>query len=101
MIDRDALAERKPKLISILIAAALCFFLDLSSYGQEHQHHHPSEKPRNESGGMKIEFPDVELLDQEDKPIHFYSDLIKGRVVAINFIFTTCTTICPPMGATF
>ena len=45
--------------------------------------------------------PDVELLDQDGRKIHFYSDLVKGRVVVINFIFTTCTTICPPLGATF
>ena len=33
--------------------------------------------------------------------MRFYSDLVKGKVVVINFIFTTCTTICPPLGATF
>ena len=33
--------------------------------------------------------------------VRFYSDLVEGKVVAINTIFTTCTTICPPMGATF
>jgi protein SCO1/2 len=33
--------------------------------------------------------------------VRFYTDLVKGRVVAVNFIFTTCTTICPPLGATF
>ena len=48
-----------------------------------------------------MSIPDVELLDQDGQKVHFYSDLVKGRVVAINFIFTTCTTICPPMGATF
>jgi protein SCO1/2 len=26
---------------------------------------------------------------------------VKGKVVAVQFIFTTCTTICPPLGATF
>jgi cytochrome oxidase Cu insertion factor (SCO1/SenC/PrrC family) len=51
------------------------------------------------SGKMTI--PDVELLDQDGRKIHFYSDLVKGKTVAINFIFTTCTTICPPLGATF
>jgi protein SCO1 len=45
--------------------------------------------------------PDVELVDQHGKKVHFYSDLIKGRVVAINTIFTTCTTICPENGAKF
>ena len=49
----------------------------------------------------KMVIPDVEVLDQDGKNIHFYSDLIKGKTVAINFIFTNCTTICPPLAATF
>ena len=40
-------------------------------------------------------------MDQHGKKVHFYSDLVKGKVVAINAIFTTCTTICPLMGANF
>lgn len=48
-----------------------------------------------------MNIPDIELLDQNGRKIHFYTDLVKGRTVAINFIFTTCTTICPPLGATF
>lgn len=48
-----------------------------------------------------MNIPDVELLDQDGHKIHFYTDLIKDETVAINFIFTTCTTICPPLGATF
>lgn len=49
----------------------------------------------------KMNIPDVELLDQNGRKLHFYTDLVKGHAVAINFIFTTCTTICPPLGATF
>jgi len=49
----------------------------------------------------KLLIPDVEVLDQEGNQLHFYSDLIKGKTVAINFIFTNCTTICPPLAATF
>lgn len=45
--------------------------------------------------------PDVALTDQNGRGVHFYSDLVKGNVVAINFIFTSCTTICSPMGANF
>jgi protein SCO1/2 len=45
--------------------------------------------------------PDVKVLDQNGKALHFYSDLVRGKVVVINFVFTTCTTICPPLGATF
>jgi cytochrome oxidase Cu insertion factor (SCO1/SenC/PrrC family) len=49
----------------------------------------------------KGKIPDVEVLDQDGHAIHFYTDLIKGKTVAINFIFTNCTTICPPLAATF
>ena len=49
----------------------------------------------------KMVIPDVEVLDQNGNAVHFYSDLIKGKTVAINFIFTNCTTICPPLAATF
>jgi cytochrome oxidase Cu insertion factor (SCO1/SenC/PrrC family) len=56
----------------------------------------------NISGPTKtLMIPDVEVLDQEGHALHFYSDLIKGKTVAINFIFTNCTTICPPLAATF
>lgn len=45
--------------------------------------------------------PDVRVYDQNGARINFYADLVKGKTVAINFIFTTCTTICPPLTATF
>jgi cytochrome oxidase Cu insertion factor (SCO1/SenC/PrrC family) len=45
--------------------------------------------------------PDIVVYDQNGKRLNFYNDLIKGKTVAINFIFTTCTTICPPLTATF
>jgi len=48
---------------------------------------------------MKI--PNAAVVDQDGKQLNFYYDLIKGKTVAINFVFTTCTTICPPLTATF
>lgn len=59
----------------------------------------PAPAPVAARKGMLI--PDVEVLDQHGNELHFYSDLIKGKTVAINFIFTNCTTICPPLAATF
>lgn len=45
--------------------------------------------------------PDITVYNQNGRRLNFYTDLVKGRTVAINFIFTTCTTICPPLTATF
>jgi protein SCO1/2 len=44
---------------------------------------------------------DIVLWNQDGERIHFYRDLIEGKVVAINTIFTTCLTICPIMGLYF
>ena len=48
-----------------------------------------------------IDIPDVPVLDQEGRKLLFRTGLVEGKVVAINFIFTNCTTICPPLAATF
>ncbi len=41
------------------------------------------------------------LVDQDGKRVDFYNDLVKGRVVAINFIYTTCPSVCPMQGNQF
>lgn len=48
-----------------------------------------------------LSIPDVPVVTQDGREVRFYSDLVAGRTVAMNFIFTTCTTVCPPMGAYF
>ena len=40
-------------------------------------------------------FPNVELITQEGKKVRFYDDLIKGKVVALELIYTTCKYNCP------
>ena len=40
-------------------------------------------------------FPNVELITQDGKKVRFYEDLIKGKVVAIELMYTTCKYNCP------
>jgi protein SCO1 len=40
-------------------------------------------------------FPNVTLTTQDGVKVRFYDDLIKGKVVAINLIYTTCKYSCP------
>jgi protein SCO1/2 len=71
-----------------------------------HRHHRSAlaapaapETPKPAVEGLDV--PDVPVLDQEGRRLLFRTDLVQGRVVAVNFLFTNCTTICPPLGATF
>jgi len=42
-------------------------------------------------------FLDVPLVTHEGRKVRFYSDLIKGRTIFLNFLYTVCTAeaICP------
>jgi protein SCO1 len=40
-------------------------------------------------------FPNAVLTDQDGRKLKFYDDLIKGKVVALSFIYTKCKDVCP------
>ena len=40
-------------------------------------------------------FPDVVLRNQDNKKFRFYEDIVKDKVVTINFFFGKCQEICP------
>lgn len=46
-------------------------------------------------------FGDIRLIDQDGREMRLYSDLIEGKVVVIDVMFTACTGACPIMSSTF
>lgn len=73
-------------------AAAFCFLVGSGSSASED----PALLDR--SGGARWGahyFPDVVLTTHEGKRVRFFSDLIEGKVVVINFFYTTCPDVCP------
>ena len=40
-------------------------------------------------------FPNVQLITHEGKKVRFYDDLIKDKIVVINFMYAKCEGICP------
>ena len=40
-------------------------------------------------------FPNVELVTHEGRKVRFYDELLKGKQVAINLIYTECKEVCP------
>jgi len=40
-------------------------------------------------------FPNVELTTQDGQKVHFYDDLLKGKIVVIDLIYTRCVDSCP------
>jgi protein SCO1 len=50
---------------------------------------------------VKVNLVDATLVDQDVRPVKFASQAIGDRIVAINFIYTTCNTMCPLVSAIF
>lgn len=50
---------------------------------------------RAPGSSARVEVPDVELVDQDGKPVRVRSLLQSGKPVVVSFVFTTCTTVCP------
>lgn len=48
-----------------------------------------------------LAIPDASVFNQEGREIKFYTDLVKDKVVLINFIYTTCEAACPMSGERF
>ncbi len=44
-------------------------------------------------------FPNVPLRTQDNKKVHFYDDLIKNKIVTINFFYAKCEGVCPGITA--
>lgn len=48
-----------------------------------------------------IDLRDRTLIDQDGREVRFVSDVIGDRIVVMDFVYTTCTTICPVLSALF
>ena len=59
-----------------------------------HDHSHMTSEKSSAAANY---FSDVELINQDGKKVHFYSDILKGKTVVVNAFFTSCTSVCPPM----
>jgi protein SCO1/2 len=84
-------------LVLLGVMAALPIIGGAGSFRSETQ----SETKRTRTPGEVAAsyFPNNVLINQNNQSVHFFDDLLKGKTVLINLMFTTCTGICPTMTA--
>jgi protein SCO1/2 len=51
--------------------------------------------PTTAAAPSRTPIPNVPVLDQEGRAHRFYDDLVKDRVVLVNFFYTSCGETCP------
>src|SRR5262249_20780545 len=57
--------------------------------------------PPTSAAPMSYTVPAVRLVRDDGKPVSLPEEMNDGRPVVLNFIFTTCSSICPLMSQVF
>lgn len=74
---------------------------DPAAHDKHAAHRAAMQKTRYTATTENYATPDVELIDQLGTSVSLQALLETDQPIVLNFIFTTCTTICPVMTATF
>lgn len=65
---------------------------------------HDGHRPAASGGAAsktRVRLVDVELTDQSRKRALLARDIVGGRIVIANFVFTTCSSVCPVISGVF
>jgi len=87
--------------------AALLVTLALAAHADEDPHakhrammmKQQAEQPAAES--TRVDLRDRTLVNQDGEEVRFVSDVIGDNIVVMDFVYTTCTTVCPVLSALF
>jgi protein SCO1/2 len=75
---------------------------NISGAADPHAHHRRMLEDSGYSRSLhRYELPDVAVVDMQGQSTSLLDEVNGGQPVMLNFIFTTCTTICPVLSATF
>jgi cytochrome oxidase Cu insertion factor (SCO1/SenC/PrrC family) len=68
-----------------------------------HAHHRAMlAKPQTSQGkSTQVELLDRQLVTQAGDKVMFASEVIADRIVVMDFVYTSCTTVCPVLSAVF
>ena len=61
----------------------------------EHHHNHPAAMPTVKRTEMAYKVPELMLVRQDGTRVRFPAEIDDGRPVVLDFIYTSCTEICP------
>jgi protein SCO1 len=90
--------------LAALVSMAPIHAADEHSHHQHHQHHqHMEQAAKKEAARSSADYrlKSVKLVRADGARVEFPADIDDGRPVFVNFIYTTCTAICPVMTQIF
>ncbi|MDH4290082.1 MAG: SCO family protein [Aquincola sp.] len=92
----------RPHLAPAALLCALMGFSLASAHEMHDSHaaHRAAASPTKSGGAITLRLADTVLKDQDGRDVRLVSDLVGQRVTVVDFVYTTCTTVCPVLSAT-
>jgi protein SCO1/2 len=93
-----------PAVAAALAACALAGTPALAAEDHSHHQHQMADKAAAKPvtpESARIKVPDTALTNQDGRAVRFASDVLGEHIVVIDFVYTSCTTICPVASALF
>lgn len=86
-----------------LAGAGLVLLVGLGDAVAAHDgvHREASIVQNNDAQFVKVDVLDLELTDQHGQTVNFRADVVGERIAVINFVYTSCGTVCPVTSAIF
>lgn len=70
------------------------------AHDDKHDQHHRKETGKvANAGAVDLKLLDLKLVNQNGDPVRFKRDVIADKIIVMDFIYTSCTTICPVLSA--
>jgi protein SCO1/2 len=90
------------KLIVKLLVLMLAFPAGALADEDPHAKHRAMMKQKSQPAkSADVDLRDRLVVDQDGRELQFVSDVIGDNIVVMDFVYTTCTTICPVLSALF
>lgn len=90
--------------LAILSLAGLLSIAAATEAGAQADDPHARHRQAQQGGdtaaaAIRIEVPDARLITQDGQAVRLATDVVGDRIVVIDFVYTTCTTVCPVLSA--
>ncbi len=84
---------------NIVFLLAALWSYGISAASDHHAHHRAMMAEKAKEGNVHVQIHDEVLRDQDGREVRFKRDILDDRVVVMDFVYTTCTTVCPVLTA--
>ena len=93
----NTMPNRRRQLLALAALMPVAYPAGVRAHNDHKAHAAPSQEGPKP---VKVALADTPLVDQDGRKVRLKSDVMAGRIVVVDFIYTTCTTICPIFTAT-